>query len=336
MNRSIIAGIFVALSLIFSGPLTAQAATGTQKPFDAAELEKFITDYGPMTQWQAKDGASVGDLKHPWVMAGMQYNVEFGESLKEKGWDVERFFYMLNHVRQGMLQERNRLWQEHAEARLNNHMAKMAAKSQSQRAAYEKKRQEQAKQAQDWLNDQLAAQKKRVIDNPYMHPMQKQTIMEFLNRSSVEASRVTNNNFDFAEAKARAEAQRKEWEASYRRSIQNNPMIPVEQKKLILEGMDKANQPMEKAEPAPMPSQEEMMARMKEQRQQWIAKQVAQVQNNPNLSEERKQKMIKRFNSFTQLVSGVAKNQQVGSLPEEESELIGKNLSRLVKLLHRK
>jgi hypothetical protein len=334
MKKSIITGSFVALSLIFSGLVAASNNVG-QQSFDGAELKKFIKDYSVMTQWKAKDGHYTGDLKNAWVMAGMQYDDEFAAALKEKGWGSDRFFYLLNHVRQGVMQERHRQRQQKIEEKINLRMADMAAKMSAQQAAFEKQVQDQAERAEAWIRDQLEAQKKQVRSNPYMHPLQKRRILDFLNRSSSEAKWVTAPKFDFDRAQAKAEAQRKAWEASFRRSIQNNPNIPAEQKRVILEGMDKVNQPVAAA-PAKMPSQEEMAARIQERRSAWIAQQIEQIKANPAYSDEQEEKIIRRLQRFSNMMTEGTGQKVSDTFPGEEEALIKENIEVLVKLLSRK
>ncbi|MBF0446585.1 MAG: hypothetical protein HQL67_00120 [Magnetococcales bacterium] len=332
MVKSIIVGGLVALSLTFSG--SAGAMSSEHKPFDQKELSQFIKDYDQLTQWKPKEGQFVGNLKNQWVMAGMQYNPDFAATLTEKGWEKERFFYLLNHVQQGLSQERYRRQQQQAEEQMNKHMAEMAERMAARQAAYEKQLQEQAEQAEAWVADQLAAQKKQVQDNPYMHPLQKQRILDFLNQASQESKRISDPQLSFEKFREQAEAQRQAWEASLRQSIMDNKHIPEEQKKIILAGMDKANQPIVESKPEPMPSQEQMMARMQEQRQTWIAQQVEQIQKNPGYSDENKEKIIARLNSFAKQMEAGVHQKPASIIPEEEAALIQKNMDALMAVLH--
>ncbi|MBF0358010.1 MAG: hypothetical protein HQL70_05335 [Magnetococcales bacterium] len=332
MKKSIIAGWLLMLSMLFSGLVAAESQV-EQKPFDSGELEKFIVDYSVMTKWQPTDNYYHGNLKDPWVMAGMQFNEEFAASLQEKGWSAPRFFYMLNHVRQGIVEEQDRQRQQEIETRMNNQMAAMAAKMSAQRDAFEKQRQEQNKRAKAWLADQLAAQKKQVRENVYMHPMQKKSILDFLDRSLSEVKFVDSPQLSAEEAQAKADAQRKAWAASYRQSIQNNPYIDHKQKQLILEGLDQANKPMVITQPVEMPTQKEMMAKIQEQRAAWIVKQIEQVTNNSGYSDEQRDRIIKRLQEFATQMSEPPSTKPSGTIPDVEKALVKENMGRLVELL---
>jgi hypothetical protein len=335
MKKSIIAGSLMVLTVIFSGLAGAMDSVGP-KPFDAVELEKFITDYPGLTKWQSKDGQFNGNLSDAWVMAGMQFNKEFSASLKEKGWDSERFFYLLNHVRQGVRQERHKQRQQKAEARINKQMAGMAARMAAQRAEFDKQNLEQSQRAKAWVNDQLEAQKKRVRENPYMHPLQKKNIMDFLNRSSSEARFISTTPLSYEQSVARSASRQQAWEAEYRQSIQNNPRIPGQQKKMILDGMDQAKQSMAQTKPVDMPSQKEMMSRMQDQRKAWIVRQIEQVEKNSFYSDKQRAKIIKRLQRFAKLMQEGPETKASGILPTSEESLIGKNVGRLLEMLSKK
>ncbi|MBF0193170.1 MAG: hypothetical protein HQL71_01380 [Magnetococcales bacterium] len=332
MKRSFIVKSIIVLSLIFSG-LANVANSAEQKPFNSAELEKFIVDYSVMTKWKSPEGRYVGNLSNPWVMAGMQYDETFAKSLKEKGWDVDRYFYLLNHVRQGMMQERSQRRAKMLDDKINKQMAEMAKRMAAQQKRFEAQQQEQNKRAAAWIKDQLEAQKQQVRNNPYMHPLQKKSILEFLNHSSSEARWVSAPPESYEQAQNRANAQQKAWEESYRQSIKNNPNIPVQQKIAILEGLDRANQPVEVIPPAVMPTQKEMMARMQEQRKNWLELQIAQVKSNPSYSEDRKNKIIKRLQNFSKQVINGHDGESFNGIPASEKSLIKKNFSRLADML---
>ncbi len=332
MKKSIITSGLLALSLIFSGVAGAEDDM-RPKPFDSAELEKFVKDYQAFTQWQSKDENSLtGDLSDPWVMAGMQFDEEFAASLKAKGWNPERYFYMLNHIRQGVREERARLRRMETEARINKQMAEMNAEIEARRAEFEKKSRQQAAKAKAWVNDQLEDQKRRVRENPYMHPMQKQVIMDFLNRSSAEAKSIDTPRANFQRNQAKAEAQQKMWENRYRHSIMHSPFIPPEQKRMIIEGLDQANQPANME----MPSQKEMMARMQEQRKSWVARQIEQVQKDAFYTDEQKKNIIERLQNFDNDARKETQRKPFSSLPQEEMALIKQNSVMLMEMLRRK
>jgi hypothetical protein len=332
MKKFFIVESIIVLSLIFSG-LAYAADSVEQKPFDSVELERFITDYAVMTKWQSPKGYYVGNLNNPWVMAGMQYDVGFASSLKEKGWDVSRYFYLLNHVRQGMMQERSRRRAQKLDEKINRQMAKMAQRVAAQQKSFEAQRQKQNQRAEAWLKDQLAAQKKQVRNNPYMHPLQKKSILEFLNRSSSEANWVSAPKASYKQAQASANAQQKAWEASYRQSVKNNPNIPVRQKIAILEGLDRANQPVEVATQVVMPTQKEMMARMQEQRKGWIDRQIAQVKSNSGYSDKQKLRIVNRLQRFAKQIVEGSNEQLSAGLPVTEKALVQQNFDRLVGML---
>jgi hypothetical protein len=332
MKKSFIAGSFMVLSMIFSGPASA-ADSVEQGPFDSVELEKFIADYSVMTKWQSPEGYYVGNLSNPWVMAGMQYNSEFASSLEEKGWDANRYFYLLNHVRQGMMQERSKRRAKKLDDKINRQMAEMALRVAAQQKSFEVQKQEQNQRAAAWIKDQLAEQKKRVRTNPYMHPLQKKSILEFLNRSSNEARWVSAPKVSYKQAQARANAEQKAWEASYRKSIKNNQNIPVQQKIAILEGLDRANQPVGVTPQVAMPTQKEMMTRMQKQRKEWIERQIAQVNGNTGYSAKQQKRIVARLQRFAKQVATGFDGQNSFGLPATEKSLVHTNFDRLVKIL---
>lgn len=335
MNKSFFAGTLLALSLIFSAPAGAEGMAGP-KPFDGKELEKFLSDYPSMTQWKPKEGAFYGDLNHPWVMAGMQYHQPFGAALKEKGWDPDRFFYLFNHVKQGVSEERYRRRQQRMEERMSRQMDEMVARMEARKVAFENHQREQAEQAEAWIKDQLEAQKKRVRENPYMHPLQKRNILAFLDRSYEEANQVAATDAPNGEqGQTGMEAQRKAWADAYRRSIEENPHIPADQKKRIIEGYDASLQPLPaNDQPSAMPSQEEMMARMQGQRQAWVAEQIESIKGNGGIPDNQKARMIARLERFSSLMKGQGSSGRISSLPEGEARLIQENMDRLMGLIH--
>ena len=115
-----------------------------QKPFTGTELNKFMADWPGFSKWAESIGKKFDHAATP--MAGMQYGKDIQDYLTGKGWQTERFFYILSHVAYGL-------------------------------SAL------QTQQAMPEVVAQLEAQKKQIMESPDIPESQKQTLLSQLDES---------------------------------------------------------------------------------------------------------------------------------------------------------
>jgi len=79
------------------------ALAGDPAPFTAAELKKFISDYPAFAAHMEAEGQVIEDAQKPETWEGIQRTSRMMDYLKKKGWEPERFFYVVSHVGAGLV-----------------------------------------------------------------------------------------------------------------------------------------------------------------------------------------------------------------------------------------
>lgn len=95
MKRSLVLAFFL---LLFAIPALAQTPT----PFTQAELERFLADYPAVTQFLEAQGQEGGALEPGFIQDARQTKA-FTDFLSQRGWDVQRFFYVTQQVGSGVV-----------------------------------------------------------------------------------------------------------------------------------------------------------------------------------------------------------------------------------------
>lgn len=362
MRKKIFAGSLLVLLLTFSGMASAQSGQAP-KPFSETEFNQFLDDYSSLSQWLTKKGRFHGDtLRNPWIMTGMRYDKDFNGQLKAKGWESERFFYLLDHINVGLLTSRAEADQAAAKSR----WAKQAAQMKAQLDAQKKKLAEQSDATQKRLDDQmakfqksmdaqnkawaerrkqqLAAEKARIQNNPNIPPMQKQQILAQMDRSQKLANQKPQTQ---EEIQAKWSAQQRARMEQQKKIILNNPNIPPQQKQQIIAQIERSMAPVKKYEPPkqtpldPKTSLEDMHAHKMVQHKEWLKMQMQKVQNNPNIHPMQKRQMLHNWQqalermdaSKKRMQESFKRNQEANRLiPTEEALLIKQNRQKLTGL----
>ena len=98
-NISIVAGtVFFVIVVTFG----AAAQEGREeKPFTPTEFNKFMDDWPAFVTWAEARGEHYQNLDAPG--AGTRFSNDMASFLGRKGWQPERFFYVLSHVTYGMM-----------------------------------------------------------------------------------------------------------------------------------------------------------------------------------------------------------------------------------------
>lgn len=81
---------------------TAVFAQQDQKPFNAAELDKFINDYPKIVDYLEEHGEEMDYAEDPDSWQAMRMNKKFTDYVDGLGWSPERLGYVASHVSQGI------------------------------------------------------------------------------------------------------------------------------------------------------------------------------------------------------------------------------------------
>lgn len=95
---TLVGTVMFVLGVVLS--VVAQDVT-EEKPFTKDELKRFLADWPAFVSWAENKGEQYNNLETPG--AGRRWSREMEEYLAGKGWQPERFFYVLSHVTYGML-----------------------------------------------------------------------------------------------------------------------------------------------------------------------------------------------------------------------------------------
>lgn len=322
MTKKGIVALVMGLLLTWGTTTTAQDG---EKPFSDAEVNKFITDYPDMVQWSRKNQNMTNPTNQPWVVSGMRHNKGFVGQLSTKGWSAERFFYVLDHLQQGLQIKNARNDQIQAQQRMKESRQPFqnASGEMTQKAAASQKEMEAAtKEQQSWAKKQLDDQERRIRQDPYMNPWQKQQSLDFLRQQR------TQMQHSFAPSTAQ-NGQQQFWQAQ-KQAIMSNPYIPEGQKRWMLQHMQ--SNPATESQAATDPNQ--ARDAMIKQQKMWIAQQKAQLANNPFIPYEQRQAMERQLQQYVRnMEEGTHQSFRVPPLlPGGEMELVGKYSDKLQKI----
>ncbi|MEO5355311.1 MAG: hypothetical protein H7835_19155 [Magnetococcus sp. XQGC-1] len=182
MKTGMFAGSLLALLLSVTGAVDAGNAQ-TRKPFDEAEFNRFMTDYPTVSQWLTEKGRHRGGVNSPWMLSGMRYDRDFIRYLQEKGWDTERFFYLLDHVNLGLMTSRSEARQEASMARWDQQRSKMQSQMADEQKKWQDQAEEQNRSSLETARAQWTAQRERLANDPNIPPPQKQRMLAQMDRS---------------------------------------------------------------------------------------------------------------------------------------------------------
>ena len=333
MKNKIFVGSLFVLLLSFSS-LASAGNFQPRKPFDAAEFNRFMADYPQLSQWLATKSLHQGTESNPWVMSGMRYNRAFVKQLQDKGWDADRFFYLLDHINMGLLTSQAEAKRDAAREILTQQRKKM----QSRMAAGQKKLQEQMREqmrsSTETAQKQWAAQRERITNNPYIPPEQKQRILAQMDRSKPTPEQSFAEPPSFEQWHARMREQQQRWIAEQKRQIKANPAIPPQQKQAMLAQMDRSMTPMAPPQQQKPFNPAEERAKRQAQQKQQIEAEILKVRDNPSIHPMHKKQILNNLQrSLTQLEAFSKQPQERGGLiPNQENDLIKNNRLKLMKL----
>ena len=239
MKNKIFVGCLFVLLLSFSSVADA-GSPQTRQPFNEAEFNRFMADYPPLSQWLTEKSLHQGSESNPWVMSGMRYNRAFIGQLEKKGWDVGRFFYLLDHINMGLLTSQAEAKRDAAREVMDEQRKKMQAQMAAGRQKLQEQMREQMRSSAETAQKQWAAQRERIAGDPYIPPVQKQRILAQMDRSKPTTSAEVAAFLSYQERQAQMRQQQQAWMAEQHRQVMNNPNIPPQQKKAILAQMERS------------------------------------------------------------------------------------------------
>ncbi|MEO5363322.1 MAG: hypothetical protein H7838_06825 [Magnetococcus sp. DMHC-8] len=335
MKTRIFVGSLLVLLLSFAGTADA-GAPQTRKPFDEQEFNRFMTDYPTITRWLTDKRRHAGAIHSPWMLSGMRYDRDFINHLQEKGWDAERFFYLLDHVNMGLMTSRAEADNEAARTQMQQQRDKMQADRLAEQQKWQTQVQEQNRSSLETARAQWSAQRDRVNNDPRIPPAQKAQILAQMDRSQPAPATVGTPE----EQQAQMAKQRQAWLAEQKRQVVNNPAIPLPQKQEIIAQMDRSmgigNGPRTEAavRPPADPNPTARQAALHAQQQQWIETRMQEVRNNTMIHPAQKQQMLDQLQQSLQHSQTAARHAQesTGLLPAQENELIKNNRQKLTEL----
>lgn len=93
----------VALAAAFLTAVAWSAGAADPKPFTAKELNKLLADYPAFAAFMASEGEAIEQAGRPEAWEGVRVSSRMADYLKKKGWEPERFFYVISHVGAGLV-----------------------------------------------------------------------------------------------------------------------------------------------------------------------------------------------------------------------------------------
>ena len=88
--------LVVLLPILFCPPAAAQA------PFDAAELDRFLTALPQYLKFLEQQGDAIENIQSPDAWTAQAVGQKIQNYLAERGWDAQRFYYVAGHVAKGL------------------------------------------------------------------------------------------------------------------------------------------------------------------------------------------------------------------------------------------
>lgn len=324
-TRLFFGSLLVAL-LSFSGMANADTPQ-TRKPFDESEFNRFVVDYPSAAQWLTEKGQRYGG-NTPWALSGMRYDKEFVKYLQGKGWDADRFFYLLDHINMGLLTSQSEARQDAIKAQLDQQKEKAQARMVESQKKRQTQMQEQTRSSLETAQAQWGTQRERVTNDPYLSPLQKKNILAQLDR--VQPTEPLSSEAQQAQMRK----QEQNWLVEQKRQVSNNPTIPPQQKQQIVARIDRsiaaANAPQREANSNPA----DRSAQMQAQQKQWIEARMQELRDNPTIPPVQKQRMLEQMqNTLKNLEASVQQTkEQPGPIPAQESALIKTNRKKLAEI----
>lgn len=327
MKTRLFVGSLLAALLSFSGVANADTPQ-TRKPFDETEFNRFVVDYPSAAHWLTEKGQRYGGSS-PWALSGMRYDKEFVKFLQEKGWEADRFFYLLDHINMGLLTSQSEARQDAIKTQLNQQKEKMQAQMVESQKKWQTQMQEQTRSSLETAQAQWSTQRERVANDPNLSPAQKQNILAQLDR--VQPTEPLSSEAQQAQMRKQQQARIIE----QKRQVINNPTIPLPQKRQIVAQMDRTlaelnAPPQREATPNPVDRQAQMQAQQK----QWIEARMQELRDNPTVSPAQKQRMLEQMQGALNTVGANAQQakEQPGPIPAQESALIKSNRHKLAEI----
>lgn len=330
MRKHLFATAVLAVTLSLSGIATAMGMPAP-KPFTSAELSKFVVDYPALGQWLVQQGRHFGGTHNPLVISGMRYNPNFLAQLKEKGWQSDRFFYLLDHINMGLLVTRAEQDRAEAKARLKAQLKQMNANRDIGRQRMAKAMQEN----QARMREQMAGQRRQIQNNAFLNPMQKRRILNQMDRNQAQMADMAKPDYG-QRMNQRMQAQQKAWMVAQKQRILRNPHIPLLQKQRMVAQMDQnMNQNMNPPALPPVDVNPENMAdQMRKQQEAWMNSQIQSLRNNPYMQPAQRQMAINQMKMaqkrMQESMAQAAKAHKL--IPDQETELVKANREKLLDL----
>ncbi|MEO5340825.1 MAG: hypothetical protein H7837_09995 [Magnetococcus sp. MYC-9] len=326
------AGSLLAL-LLSLATLGDASAHLNRKPFDEAEFNRFMSDYPAASQWLSEKGRRYGGVNSPWVLSGMRYDRDFVKYLQEKGWEVERFFYLLDHINMGLLTSQAEARHDAVRARLNQQKEKMQTQMAEGQQQWQEQMREQTRSSAETARAQWSAQRERLANDPNIPPPQKQRMLAQMDRAQPPAG---DPSAQVGQQQARMRQQQQAWLEEQKRQLMNNPTIPPQQKQEMMARMERSMatpqppRPQQTAAPDPVEQQERVQARQK----QWIEERMQEIRNNGMIPPAQKQQMLDQMQNSLNSLQTAAQRRQEGNelIPSQETTLIKNNRQKLTEM----
>ncbi|MBF0161498.1 MAG: hypothetical protein HQL88_04340 [Magnetococcales bacterium] len=318
-------GSLLALLLCCSGVASAGTAQPRQ-PFDETEFNRFMADYPAASQWLTEKGQRYGGVNSPWVLSGMRYDRDFVKYLQEKGWNAERFFYLLDHINMGLLTSQAEARHDAMRARLDQQKEKMQTQMADSQKKWQEQMREQTRSSLETAQSQWSAQRARIANDPRIAPPDKQRILAQMDRAQPS---LQNASATPEERQAQMQTQRQAWLTEQKQQIANNPTIPPPQKQEMIAQLDRAM-----AANAPQAPQPATPADPQAQQKQWLEARMAELRNNTWLHPAQKQQQLNQLQQMLDaLHSAPPQNQDSqGLIPAQENTLIKNNRQKLTEM----
>ena len=332
MKYTMIVGPLFALLLSFTGIAQGEDPP-TRKPFDETEFNRFMSDYPTLSQWLANKMPNQGTANNPWVMSGVRYNETFIKQLRSMNWDADRFFYLLDRINMGLLtsqaKENRAAFKQALEQQREEMQSRMTARQQK----FEEQMREQIRSSAETAQQQWAAQRARIVANPYIPPMQKQRILAQMDQSEPRTNEVASPP-SFEAQQAQMQKQQQKWIDEQKRLIMNNPSIPPQQKKNIIAQMDRSMAVHSAPRPSANLTHEEMQAQRSAQHKQQVETNMQQIRENPSIPPAQKKQMLDSLQATLTPMGTTAEQaqNQTTLIPAQEEDIIKNNRKKLMAL----
>jgi len=187
-----------------------------------------------------------------------------------------------------------------------------------------------ASERQSWMNRQLDAEERRIRQNPYMNPWQRQQALDLIRSQRDQVQKSAVQPFTPEDSAKKMQQWQAAAQQSQRDAIVRNPFIPGAQKYWMIRQMQASTRQGSGATLDPKQTREQTIRQQKD----WMAKHKAEMANNPFIPPEQRRIMSQQAQKLVQTMEeGMQKNPpQVGLLQEGEMELVEKYGDRLLQV----